>query len=148
MLVHSLLIKGVHLRRLGRSAGGHDFFGDKCDGCPLSPGKKKRGPLACKSVCDSTTDRTSGSVDDGNLVFQHHISTPSWGAPARPSRGIAWLAAYGLQRVRRLRNVNSSQPSVAVVKSPAAQCLRRTATDHVLGDEFARPGSSYLHGRR
>jgi hypothetical protein len=105
MLVHSLLIKGVYFRRLGSSAGGNDFFGDKCDGCPLSPGKKNRGPLAHKGVCDSTTDRTSGSVDHGYLVFQQHNSSPSWGAPARRSRGIAWLAAHGLQRVRRLWDV-------------------------------------------
>src|ERR1700674_1444473 len=135
MLVYSLLIKGVHLRRLGGSAGRNDFFGDKCDGCPLSPGKKERGPLARKSVCDSTTDRTSGSVDHGNLVFQHHIS-PSWGASARRSRGIAWLAACGLQRVRRLRDSKFIAAfSRAIVKSAAAQCLRRTSTAHVLGDE-------------
>src|SRR5712664_3956837 len=91
MLVHSMLTKGVYLRRLGRSAGGHDFFGDKCDGCPLSPGKKNRGPLARKSVCDSTTDRTSGSVDHGNLVFQHHIRLL---LGARPSAAHAGLRGW------------------------------------------------------
>src|SRR5579863_864285 len=122
MLVHSLLIEGVDLRRLGGSARGNDFFGNYYDRCPLSPGQEKRGPLARKGACDGGTDRTAGSIDHGHLVFQHHVSSLQIGALRRRSRGIAWLAAFGLQRVRRL----------LVVKFIAARRCVSAATDCVL----------------
>lgn len=34
MLVHSLLVESVHLRCLGRSAGGNDVVSDRFDRCP------------------------------------------------------------------------------------------------------------------
>src|SRR5258708_16900125 len=73
MLVHSLLVKSVDLRRLGGSAGGNDVLRDRVDRCPEAPGEKKFGPFAAKGACDSTADRTSGSVDHCNLIHQHHL---------------------------------------------------------------------------
>jgi hypothetical protein len=49
MLVHSLLVESVDLRRLGGSAGGNDVLSDRFDRCPEAPGEKKRGPLARKA---------------------------------------------------------------------------------------------------
>src|SRR5882757_2618428 len=72
MLVHSLLIESVYLRHLGGSAGGNDFFGDNFDGCPVASREKKPGPLTRKGACDSTADRTSGSVDHCDLILEHH----------------------------------------------------------------------------
>src|SRR5258707_5937493 len=75
MLVHSLLIESVYLRRHGESAGGNDFFGDDFDGCPVASREKKLGPLTRKGTRDSTADPASGSVDHRNLVLeQHHLS--------------------------------------------------------------------------
>src|SRR5258708_15114062 len=73
MLVHSLLVEGVYLRRLGGSAGGNDVLSDRFDGCPEAPGEKKLGPLVRKGARDSTADRASGSVDHRNFVLQHHL---------------------------------------------------------------------------
>src|SRR6267143_7166492 len=76
MLVHSLLIESVDRRRLGGSASGNDVPSDRVDRCPEAPGDKKLAPLARKGACDSTADRTSGSVDHRNLVVQQHTWFP------------------------------------------------------------------------
>src|SRR5215467_1813935 len=75
MLVHSLFVEGVDLRRLGGSPGGDNVIGDFY-GCPEASREKKLGPLARKCACDSTADAASGSVDHGNLVLQHHLLGP------------------------------------------------------------------------
>src|SRR6266545_5367645 len=72
MLVHSLFVESVDLRRLGGSAGGNDLVGDHFDRCQVAPGDKDLGPFARKGACDRTTDRTCASVDHRNLVLQHH----------------------------------------------------------------------------
>src|SRR5258708_33426591 len=109
MLVHSLLVKSVDLRRLGGSAGGNDVLRDRVDRCPEAPGEKKFGPFAAKGACDSTADRTSGSVDHCNLIHQHHL----WflffvrTGPTRPPRELrprlkltgGWAAASSSRRV-------------------------------------------------
>src|SRR5829696_2163008 len=76
MLVDSHLVESVDLRRLGGSAGGNDVLGDSFDGCQVAPGEKKIGPLARIGACDSTADRTSGSIYHRNLVLQHHLWLP------------------------------------------------------------------------
>src|SRR5262245_28186014 len=84
MLVHSLFVESVDLRRLGGSAGGHDVLGDSFHRRQVAPGEKKPGALAPKGACDSTADRTSGSVDHRNLVLQNHLwllSVPGWSRP-------------------------------------------------------------------
>jgi hypothetical protein len=40
MLVYSLLVEGVDLRSLGRSAAGNDVLRDRFDRCPEAPGEK------------------------------------------------------------------------------------------------------------
>jgi len=89
MLVHSLLVQSVDLRRLGGSAGGNDALSDRFDRCPEAPGEKKLGSLAREGACDSTADRASGPVDHRNLILQHHLwflSVP--GGHARPSHEL------------------------------------------------------------
>jgi hypothetical protein len=84
MLVHSLLVESVNLRRLGGSAGRNDFLGDSFDGCPVASGEKKLGSLARKGACDTAADRASDSVDHRNLILQHHLwflSVPRWSHP-------------------------------------------------------------------
>jgi hypothetical protein len=49
MLVHSLLVDSVDLRRLGGCAGGNDFLGDNFYGCQVAPGEKKLGPSDAKA---------------------------------------------------------------------------------------------------
>src|SRR5262245_50150566 len=72
MLVHGLLVERVDLRRLGGSASGNDFLGDRFDWRQLAPGEKKLCPLARKGACDRAADRASGSVDHSVLVLQQH----------------------------------------------------------------------------
>src|SRR5216684_8986316 len=84
MLVYSLLVESVGLRRLGGSAGGNDVLSDRFDRCLAAPGEKNLGPFARKGACDSTADRTSASVDHRNLVLQHHfwfLSVPGCSHP-------------------------------------------------------------------
>src|SRR5262245_47705170 len=73
MLVDSLLVESVHLRRLGASAAGDDFVGDTFDGRLLTPGKKDVGVLARKGACDGAADSASRSVDHRDLVMQQHV---------------------------------------------------------------------------
>ena len=73
MLVHSLFIEGVDLRRLDGCACGSDVLGDKFDGCQVAPGEKQRGPLGHEGAGDGAADLASGSVDHGNLVPQDHL---------------------------------------------------------------------------
>jgi len=73
MLVHSLLMESVYLRRLGGSAGGNDFFGDSVNGRLATSGEKELGPLTRKTTRDSAADPASGSVDHRNLILQHHL---------------------------------------------------------------------------
>src|SRR4051794_18770524 len=89
MLVHSLLVESVDLRRVGGPAGGNDVLGDRFDRCPAAPGEKELGPLACKRACDSTADRTSGSVDHRNLVLQHHLCSFYSEMNARSSAAVS-----------------------------------------------------------
>ena len=49
MLVHSLLVERVDLRRLGGSAGGNDVLGDRFDRCQVAPGEKELGPSRAKA---------------------------------------------------------------------------------------------------
>jgi hypothetical protein len=73
MLVHGLLVECVDLRRLGGSAGGSDVLGDVIDRRKLVPGEKHLGPLAREGACHGAADPASGSVDDRDLVLQHHL---------------------------------------------------------------------------
>src|ERR687897_3916487 len=95
MLVHSLLIESVDLRRLGGSTGGNDVLGDSFDRCQVAPGEKKLGPLRRKGVCDSAADRASGSVDHRNLVLEQHL----WFLP------VPWVVApaHLMSQDRRLK---------------------------------------------
>ena len=79
MVVYRLLVESVDLDCFCRSAGGNDVLGDGFGRCPEASGEKELGPLARKGACDSTADRTSGSVDHCNLFAQHHLSFPSLG---------------------------------------------------------------------
>src|SRR5688572_23050233 len=94
MLVHSLLVESVDLRRLGGSAGGNDVLGDNFDGCQVAPGEKKIGPLRRKGACDSAADHASGSVDHRNLVLQHHL----WflPVPGRSRPPLTLMIRHGL----------------------------------------------------
>src|SRR5215475_13053849 len=92
MLVHSLLVEGVDLCRLGGSTGGINFLGDGFDRRQTASGEKKPGPLARKGARDSAADRTSRSVDHRNLVVQHHL-VPLFGTQVvtyahLPARGV------------------------------------------------------------
>jgi hypothetical protein len=69
MLVHSLLVENVDLRRFGGSAGGINFHGDSFNGGQVPPSEKKLGALSRKGACDSAADCASGSVDHRNLVL-------------------------------------------------------------------------------
>jgi hypothetical protein len=71
MSIHSLLVESVYLRRLGGSAGGHDFRSDSYDRCEVAPGEKKLGPLAREGACDRPADRATGAVDHRNFAVQH-----------------------------------------------------------------------------
>jgi len=125
MLVHRLLIESVDRRRLGGCARGNDVPSERVDRRREAPGDKKLGPLGGKGARDSTTDRTSGSIDHGNLVFQHHLSDLLLGAPAHQSRGIAWLAAFGLQWIRRLGDVEFIAAWVCLKGNCELSCRRR-----------------------
>jgi hypothetical protein len=61
MPVHGLFVESVDLRRLYGSSSGISFLGDSFDGCPVSPGEKKLGPLAGEDACNRAADRASGS---------------------------------------------------------------------------------------
>src|SRR5262245_28620641 len=74
MLVHSQLVEGVYLRRLGGSASGNDFLCDHFDGRPVAPGKKKFGSFASKGARDSATYSASGSINYSDLVLQQHTN--------------------------------------------------------------------------
>src|SRR5688572_13118172 len=102
MLVHSLLVEHVDLRRLGGSADGNDVIGDRFDRCPLAPGEKNLRPLARKRACDRTADRAPGSVDHRNLVVQHHLwllSVPMMQTPGRRQSGRPPSAQFAPQLV-------------------------------------------------
>src|ERR687897_1134331 len=73
MLIHSLLVESVDLRRLGGSAGGNDLLSDRFDRCQAAPGEKELGSLSREGACDSSADCASGPVDHCNLVLQHHL---------------------------------------------------------------------------
>src|SRR5690348_14769257 len=73
MLVHSLLVESIDLRRCSECAAGNDIFSNGFDGCTAASGEKNLGPFAREGACGSTADRTSASVDHCNLVFQHHL---------------------------------------------------------------------------
>src|SRR5258708_33443923 len=123
MLVHSLLVKSVDLRRLGGSAGGNDVLRDRVDRCPEAPGEKKFGPFAAKGACDSTADRTSGAVEHCNLIHQHHL----WflffvrTGPTRPPRELrprlkltgGWLALSPSRDGRIVRAVNRTDTATS-----------------------------------
>jgi hypothetical protein len=49
MLVHSLLVERVDLRRLGGSAGGNDILGDRFDGARWRPVRNRVGPSDAKA---------------------------------------------------------------------------------------------------
>ena len=49
MLIDSLLVESVDLRRLGGSAGGNDVLGDSSDGCQVAPGEKRFAPSDAKA---------------------------------------------------------------------------------------------------
>jgi hypothetical protein len=73
MRVDGLFVERVDLRCLGGSVGGNDVLGDSVDGRPLAAGEKKSGPFRRKGTRDSAADRASGSVDNGDLVLEHHV---------------------------------------------------------------------------
>src|SRR5258708_2940881 len=73
MLIHSLLVESVDLRRLGGSAGGNDVLSDRFDRRSLAPSEKKLGPLMRKGTRDTPADLASGSVDHPNFVLHHHL---------------------------------------------------------------------------
>src|SRR5262245_23005012 len=76
MLIHGPLVERVDLRRLGGAAGGNYILGDSFDGRQMWTGEKQLGALARKSTCNSATDSTSGSIDHGDVVFEHHLWFP------------------------------------------------------------------------
>jgi hypothetical protein len=88
MPVDLLLVERVDLRRLSGSAGRDNFLSDRFDRYLAATGEKNLSSFACKSARDSTADRTSGSVDHCNLVFQYHFGFLSWicTGPNRQSR--------------------------------------------------------------
>src|SRR5215813_6708165 len=73
MLVHSLLVESIDLRRLSGSAGGNDLLGDNFDGGQTVPGEKNLGPLRRKRTRDSAANAPSRSIDDRDLVLQLHV---------------------------------------------------------------------------
>src|SRR5579863_7026671 len=72
MLVHSLLVESIDLRRLGGAAGGNDVLSDRFDRRQFAPGEKNLRPLACEGACGAA-DVASGTVDHCNFVLQHHV---------------------------------------------------------------------------
>src|SRR5216683_6649426 len=140
MLVHSLLVESVDLRRLGGSAGGNDFLSDRFDRCPEAPGEKKLGPVARKGACDSTADRTSGSVDHRNFVLQHHLwflSGP--GGHTRPphelrSTGETHLgvaAIFAIHRRPDRRTVNDTDTATSRNWAPTDRPVRPPAVVYI-----------------
>jgi hypothetical protein len=73
MLVDSLLVERVNLRRLSGSTGGNDVLGNRLDRCTVMPSEKNLSPLVRKGACDSTADPTAGSVDHRHLVLENHL---------------------------------------------------------------------------
>jgi hypothetical protein len=73
MLVDSLFVGSVDLRRLGGSASGYDSLAIASTSARLRPVRKNSCPLARKGARNSTTDGTTGSVDHGNFVLEHHL---------------------------------------------------------------------------
>jgi hypothetical protein len=49
MPVHSLLVESVDLGRLGGSASGNDFLGDRFDRCQVAAGDKTSAPSLAKA---------------------------------------------------------------------------------------------------
>ena len=76
MIVHSLLVESVDRRRLGGSAGVKNVPGDRIDRFREAPGDEQPGAFAGCGACDSTSDRTSASIDHDDLVLQHHLRAP------------------------------------------------------------------------
>src|SRR5262249_41995194 len=72
MFVHSLLIEGVGLRRLGVSAGRNNIVRDHLHGRQVSPGEKDTGSIACKRARHSAANCASSAVNHCNLTFQQH----------------------------------------------------------------------------
>src|SRR5712692_7955413 len=121
MLVHSLLVESVDLRRFGGSAGGNDVLGDRFDRCPEAAGEKKLGPLSRKGACDSTADPTSGSVDHRNLVLEDHLwflSGP--GAHTRPTRHPSTPRSSEPSMMQTPRRRESGRPPPP--NSPLGRC--------------------------
>src|SRR5215207_9231420 len=143
MLVHSLLIESVDLRRLGGSTGGNDVLGDSFDRCQVAPGEKKLGPLRRKGVCDSAADRASGSVDHRNLVLQQHL----WFLP------VPWVVAPA-HLMSQDRRLNSSahgchfrHPSTSGSSEPSMmQTPRRRESGRPPTAQFAPPPVSIQDG--
>src|SRR5262245_4596654 len=76
MSVHRPLVESVDLRRLRGSACGHDVFCDGIERCAVMASEKDPGSFAGKGASHGTADRSSGSVDDRNLVLQQHLWFP------------------------------------------------------------------------
>src|SRR5262245_49075056 len=98
MRVYRLLVERVDICCLSESAGGIDILGDNLDRSQFVPGKKHPGPLACKGACDGAADPTSGSVDHGHLVLQHHFYSSKYsgmGFGSISRRGGTTTAATG-----------------------------------------------------
>src|SRR5215831_5356211 len=93
MLVQSLLVESVYLRRLSRSAGGNDVLDDRFDRRPLAPGEKKLGSLARSGARDSPADRASRSVNHRNLIAQHHLWFPCFGFPGLKTASVVATAS-------------------------------------------------------
>src|SRR5215813_3304433 len=104
MLVHSLFVEGVDLRRLGGSPGGDNVIGDFY-GCPEAPGEKELGPFARKCACDSTADSASGSVDHRNPVLQHHLFGP-------PASFVRFLSSHSAALPQAIPLVDSSVDAI------------------------------------
>src|SRR5258708_4133043 len=122
MLVHSLLVESIYLRRLGGSAGGNDVLSDRFDRCLEAPGEKKPGPLRRERARDSAADRASSSVDHLNYVVSPVVFT-------RPSSILVvvlmdghtssypWAPTHDLQEIPRVDSMKSLQFEFFVERS-------------------------------
>src|SRR4029453_2697227 len=108
MVVDSLLLESVDLRRLGGPTGGNDVPGDRFDRRQAAPRQKHLGPLGPEGACDSAADPASGSVDHRNLVLQQHLGFPWIFTRFGPSGGTSYTAgSYLCMVMTALRRTDS-----------------------------------------
>src|SRR6266568_5842434 len=127
MLVYSLLIESVDLRRLSGSAGGNDFLGNSFDGFLAASREKKLGPLTRKGLRDSAANPASGPVDHRNLILEHNLSLVLCrGVESRPQPKLGLGLPYPFRDLERLGftshcHGNSSSPELHCATADFAQ---------------------------